>query len=46
MFFETDSQNFGCFRKLMMSTLQKTQPETKKDDKSTNCAGKQAIDGG
>ena len=29
---QTDFQNFGCFEKLMMSTLQKTLREAKKDE--------------
>ena len=40
MFRRTDSQNFGCFETLMVSTLHKTQREAKKDSKQKNSAGK------
>ena len=36
-----DFQIFGCFEKLMTSTLQKTQREAKIDGQIKNCAGKQ-----
>ena len=36
-----DFQIFGCFEKLMTSTLQKTQREAKIDGHIKNCAGKQ-----
>ena len=35
-----DFQIFGCFEKLMTSTLQKTQREEKIDRQIKNCAGK------
>ena len=42
-FRRTDFQNVGCFEKLMVSTLQETSRDTKKNGKPPNCAGKQVT---